>query len=328
MNNLPGNILPFQDRLKEHGVMPLKPSSISTLQVNIGYRCNLLCRHCHVNASPERTEVMNSETMQHCLNALKAGGMTTLDITGGAPEMNPDLPWFLETARSILPEGDIMVRTNLAILVSGEKYRRFPELFRKHRITLIASLPCYTRETVDRQRGEGTFDRSIAALKILNTLGYGKEMNGPELNLVFNPAGPMLPAEQKALETDYREQLRKRFQIEFSNLFTITNMPISRFRDELEQKEMYLDYMNLLSRNFNPCALNNLMCRSTISVGWDGTMYDCDFNQMLNIPLQAPTPKHISEFNRDLLENRTIALDDHCYGCTAGSGSSCTGSLL
>lgn len=318
----------FGEKLAETGHEPLCPAGSRILQVNVGYRCNLLCRHCHVDAGPDREEMMSRETMRHCLEAIRQSGIRTLDITGGAPEMNPELPWFIQEARSIMPEGEILVRTNLVILMAGTRYRHIPELYRANCVSLIASLPCYTRENVDKQRGEGVFDRSIEALRMLNSLGYGKEGSGLSLNLVFNPGGPSLPGLQQALEADYHRKLSENYGIEFSHLFTITNMPVSRFLDSLLDDGRYCSYMQLLAGHFNPDAVRNLMCRTTISVGWNGALYDCDFNQMLSLPMREPAPHNISDFDESRLQKRLIAIGQHCYGCTAGAGSSCQGCLL
>jgi len=318
----------FGEKLAETGHAPLYPAGSRILQVNVGYRCNLLCQHCHVDAGPDREEIMSRETMRHCLEALRQSGISTLDITGGAPEMNPELPWFIHEARSIMPEGEILVRTNLAILTEGTKYRHVPEIYRENRVSLIASLPCYTRDNVDEQRGEGVFDRSIMALQMLNSIGYGKEGSGLSLNLVFNPGGPSLPGQQQSLEADYRRKLDESYGIEFSRLYTITNMPVSRFLESLIEEGRYCSYMHLLAGHFNPDAVQNLMCRTTVSVGWDGSLYDCDFNQMLGLHMRKPAPQNIRDFDEALLCERLIAIGQHCYGCTAGAGSSCQGSLL
>ncbi|MBM3162003.1 MAG: radical SAM/Cys-rich domain protein [Chlorobi bacterium] len=318
----------FGRKLSETGCMPLRPDSCTILQVNVGYRCNLLCRHCHVDAGPDRMEMMSRQTMRHCLEALRRNGIRTLDITGGAPEMNPELSWFIREARNSMPEGEILLRTNLVILLAGTTCRHFPELYRENRVSLIASLPCHTRENVDAQRGEGVFDQSIEALQLLNSLGYGKKNSGLELNLVFNPGGPSLPGRQQALEADYRRMLLDSHGIEFSHLYTITNMPVSRFLDSLLEEGGYCSYMQLLADHFNPDAVKNLMCRTTVSVGWDGSLYDCDFNQMLGLRMRKPAPRNIRDFDESLLRERPIAIGQHCYGCTAGAGSSCQGCLL
>jgi radical SAM/Cys-rich protein len=311
-----------------HGISSLCASGIDILQVNTGYRCNLRCTHCHVNAGPDRTEVMSRNTMQLCIDVLKTNpGIRTLDITGGAPEMNPDYRWFIEQVRTALPDLNILVRSNLTILLAPA-YCDIPLFLKDRNVNLIASLPCYTREAVEKQRGDGVFERSIEALKILNGIGYGTEGSRNELNLVYNPPGPVLPGCQHSIEQEYRKQLLEQFGITFTRLFTITNMPISRFLDQLRESGQLSGYMELLAASFNPTAVEGLMCRNTVSVRWDGTLYDCDFNQMLDLPLQAPAPRHISGFDREKLTARTISTGMHCYGCTAGAGSSCQGSLV
>ncbi|WP_083694671.1 arsenosugar biosynthesis radical SAM (seleno)protein ArsS [Chlorobium sp. KB01] len=321
-------IPPFAKRVAQSGTSPLRPAEIEVLQINTGYTCNLLCRHCHVDAGPDRREMMTRSTMVHCLEALKGSSITTVDITGGAPEMNPEFRWFIEQIRACLPEGKLLVRSNLTLFTSGESCLTLPEFLREQRVNIIASLPCYTRETVDKIRGTGVFDRSIAALKLLNTLGYGIEKSGLELNLVYNPSGHTLPGDQAALEEEYRKHLADKFGIVFSHLFTITNMPVSRFLNDLLESGEYCRYMTLLEKSYNPLAVEKMMCRTTVSVGWDGTLYDCDFNQMLHLPTRKPAPQHISEFSETRLRNRTITLGQHCYGCSAGAGSSCQGSLV
>jgi radical SAM/Cys-rich protein len=318
----------FPAMLASHGLEPLRPTGIDILQVNTGYRCNLRCTHCHVDARPDRTEVMNRETMRRCVDVLKSDPVRTLDITGGAPEMNPDFLWFIEEARAARPDLEILVRSNLTLLMGDGIYGELPLFMKKHRVNLIASLPCYTRETVDRQRGEGVFDRSVAALKMLNGIGYGTEGSTHELNLVYNPPGPTLPGCQHQLEDEYRKQLLQQFGITFTRLYTLTNMPVSRFLQNLVDAGGYCEYMDLLASNFNPAAVGALMCLNTISVRWDGKLYDCDFNQMLDLPVDPSSPGHIGEFDLKRLLERKIAVGQHCYGCTAGAGSSCQGSLL
>lgn len=321
-------ILPFSKKVNESGSAPLFTTGITILQINIGYICNLLCRHCHVNAGPERQEMMSRETMLECLESLIKSSITTVDITGGAPEMHPELRWLIESIRAKAPDITILVRSNLTLLTGNEKYRDLAEFFKEQRVTLIASLPCYVKADVDNVRGAGVFDRSIQALQLLNSLGYGKEEGNLELNLVFNPEGPSLPGGQQQLEQEYRKRLFEEYGILFNHLYTITNMPISRFLNDLLENDHYAEYMTLLAENFNVLALQNLMCKTTLSVGWDGTLYDCDFNQMLQLPLTKPAPQHISAFSENALRNRRITVGQHCYGCTAGAGSSCQGSLL
>ncbi len=321
-------IIAFSEKVKESGNTPLSATNINVLQINTGYRCNLLCRHCHVGAGPDRGEMMTRQTMQQCLDVLGDSSINTIDITGGAPEMNPEFRWFIESIRERVPDATILVRSNLTLLTAHEKYRDIPEFLKQHRVTLVASLPCYTKEAVDSVRGKGVFDRSIAALKLFNNLGYGKEETGLELNLVYNPGGHRLPEEQHQLERKYRKQLFEEHGIVFNQLYIITNMPISRFLNDLLDNGQYCHYMTLLAKSFNPLAVNNLMCRTTVSVRWDGALYDCDFNQMLNLPLDKRVEQHISSFNKEMLRSRQITVGQHCYGCTAGAGSSCRGTLV
>ena len=321
-------ILPFSKKVAEGGTGPLLASDIDVLQINIGYTCNLLCRHCHVNAGPDRKEMMTRATMLECLDTLACGTIKTVDITGGAPEMHPELRWLIESIRAHSADIKIIVRSNLTLLTGNEKYRDLPEFFKEQQVTLIASLPCYVKADVDNVRGAGVFDRSIKALQLLNSLGYGKEKGNLELNLVFNPEGPSLPGGQQQLEQEYRKRLLEEYGILFNNLYTITNMPISRFLNDLLDNGRYCKYMTLLAENYNALSLQNLMCRTTVSVGWDGTLYDCDFNQMLHLPVTKSVPQHISAFSEEQLRNRRIIIGQHCYGCTAGAGSSCHGSLL
>ncbi len=321
-------ILPFSKKVDESGAAPLFATGIDILQINIGYTCNLLCRHCHVNAGPERKEMMSRETMLECIESLTAGSITTVDITGGAPEMHPELRWFIERIRAKAPDIKILVRSNLTLLTGNEKYCDLAKFFKEQRVTLIASLPCYVKADVDNVRGAGVFDQSIHTLQLLNSLGYGKKEGNLELNLVFNPEGTSLPGGQQQLEQEYRKRLFDEYGILFNHLYTITNMPISRFLSDLLENGHYSEYMTLLAENFNPLALQNLMCKTTLSVGWDGTLYDCDFNQMLQLPLAKSAPQNISAFSVEALRNRRIIVGQHCYGCTAGAGSSCQGSLL
>lgn len=321
-------ILPFSNVLEGSGNSPLRSESIDILQINTGYTCNLFCSHCHVNAGPDRREMMTRDTMNHCLHALEISSIKTIDITGGAPEMNPDFKWFIESIRNQVQDAQILVRSNLTLFTANKKYCDFPEFLKQQKVTLIASLPCYTKTNVDNMRGNGVFDRSIEALKLLNNLGYGNKESGLELNLVYNPEGPSLPQEQKILEHEFRRQLIEQHGIVFNHLYTITNMPVNRFLNDLLESGHYCQYMELLAKNYNPQAVKNLMCRTTVSVGWDGTLFDCDFNQMLQLPLEKTAPRHISSFNEKELRNRLITIGQHCYGCTAGAGSSCQGSLV
>jgi radical SAM/Cys-rich protein len=321
-------ILPFSKILDESENAPLSSTSIDILQINTGYVCNLLCRHCHVDAGPDRREVMTPQTMLHCLYALDNSSIKTVDITGGAPEMNPGFRWFIESIRTRVPDAKILVRSNLTLFTANGKYSDLPDFLKQQRVTLIASLPCYTSTTVDNMRGHGVFDRSIEALKLLNNLGYGKKDSNLELNLLYNPDSPSLPREQLQLEKEFKKQLVEKHGVVFNHLYTITNMPISRFLNDLLESGQYCKYMSMLAKSYNSLAVKNLMCRTTVSVGWDGTLYDCDFNQMLQLPLDKRAPQHISSFNEEKLRNRLITVGQHCYGCTAGAGSSCQGCLV
>jgi radical SAM/Cys-rich protein len=317
----------FDQSLEENGLFPLKPLEMEILQVNLGKMCNQTCAHCHVDAGPDRKEIMSLKTMEHCLDALaKTPSIHTVDLTGGAPEMNPNFKWFVEEISKL--KRKIIVRSNLTILVSNAQFSAYPQFFVDHKLVVVASLPCYTAENTDKQRGDGVFHKSLEALKILNQLGYGKEGSGFELNLVYNPVGPSLPPAQEKLEADYKRILSDEFGVVFNRLFTITNMPISRFLDHLLQTGKYEVYMEKLVHAYNPAAAAGVMCRNTISVGWDGKLFDCDFNQMLELSFTNGSPRYIADFNLETLNSRTIVTGQHCYGCTAGAGSSCQGSII
>lgn len=268
---------------------------------------------------------MSRSTMQDCLDALDRSGIETVDITGGAPELNPDFRWFV--GELFKRSRRILVRCNLTIILSNKRFLDLPEFFRQHSVQVIASLPYYTALRTDGQRGEGVFSKSVDALKMLNAVGYGIEGSGLILNLVYNPTGAFLPGSQSALEADFRRQLGSRYGIEFNRLFAITNMPISRFLDNLLRTGNYEAYMERLVTAFNPQVAANVMCRNTISVGWDGRLYDCDFNQMLGLEVESSMPRHVKDFDLRALNDRFIVVNQHCYGCTAGSGSSCGGSI-
>lgn len=313
----------FQEKLKEIDLFPLRPTGIEIFQINLGYMCNMTCKHCHVDAGPDRTEVMSKDTLQHCLEALRNSDISTVDLTGGAPEMNPHFRWFVEEVSEL--GKDVIVRSNLTILTTAPKYQALPEFFAEHEVEVTCSLPFYNKSRTDRQRGEGTYDRSIEALKKLNAIGYGKEGSGLELNLVYNPAGAFLPGGQEGLEKEFKRQLARKHDITFNNLFTITNLPISRYLNFLMESGNLDEYMDKLISSFNPAAAKGVMCRDTISVGWDGTLYDCDFNQMLDMPVEEDAPRHISDWNESELNSREIRVNQHCFGCTAGAGSSCGG---
>lgn len=321
------NIPSFSSKLVDNNLGPLKPTGLDIFQVNVGYLCNMTCEHCHVDAGPTRTEIMDKPTLEACLKAIRISGAHTVDITGGAPEMNPNFEWFVEQIRAISPTIEIIVRSNLTILVSNKTYKKLPAFFAKNKVTVIASLPCYTAENTDKQRGDKTFERSIKALKALNELGYGVAKSGLNLHLVYNPGGAFLPGQQDKLEAAYKQQLKDNFDLVFNNLFTITNLPISRFLDYLIEETKLDDYMQLLLDSFNPAAALGVMCRNTLSVSWDGRLYDCDFNQMLELNVDKKAPQFIQEFNNEALLDRTIVLGNHCYGCTAGAGSSCQGAV-
>ncbi len=316
----------FRDKLKAIDLFPFKPTGIEIFQINVGYMCNMTCKHCHVDAGPDRKEVMSKETFEQCIEALSRSEATTVDLTGGAPEMNPHFKWFVEKATKL--GKDIMVRSNLTILTTAPKYQTLPYFFAKHGVEVTCSLPFYNKTRTDRQRGEGTYNKSVEALKKLNAIGYGKEGTGLELNLVYNPCGAFLPGGQEALEKDFKRQLNRKHSITFNNLFTITNLPISRFLNFLLQSGNLDEYMDRLITSFNPAAAKGVMCRNTISVGWDGTLYDCDFNQMLEMPVGDRAPRHVSEWDEWKLNNREIQINQHCFGCTAGAGSSCGGETI
>lgn len=312
----------FENNLGASGLFPLMPLELDTFQINLGKMCNQVCNHCHVDAGPDRKEIMTLETMEQCLDALDRTNCSTVDLTGGAPEMNPNFRWFVE---QLTAKGkEIIVRCNLTIIVANKKYNDLPEFFKKHKVQLISSLPCYTADNTDSQRGNGVFEQSIQALKMLNKVGYGTNDSELILNLVFNPSGPNLPGDQMKLEQDYKRVLKSDFDIEFNNLFTITNLPISRYLQYLVASNNYEAYMEKLVNAYNPLAAEAVMCRNSISVGWDGFLFDCDFNQMLDLKV-AVQGKHITKFNLEEIQNREVIVNQHCYGCTAGAGSSCGG---
>jgi len=318
-------LIPFQQKLAQFDLYPLKPSQIEIFQVNIGKMCNQVCKHCHVDAGPDRKEIMTRETMQQCIDVLKVNPqLKIVDITGGAPELNVNFRWFAAEIKKL--DRHVIVRCNLTIIVANKKYYDLPEFYKQHNLEVVSSLPFYTQDRTDRQRGNGVFEDSIKALQMLNAVGYGKNETGLILNLVYNPAGAFLPPSQQSLEREYKQALMKRYDIEFNSLFAITNLPISRFLDYLLQGGNYESYMEKLVNAYNPVAAANVMCRNTISIGWDGYLYDCDFNQMLELKVNCSS-RHISEFNIMELNEREIVLGQHCYGCTAGAGSSCGGAV-
>lgn len=318
-----GELPTFKTKISETSQFPLTAKKLEILQINVGYMCNQVCDHCHVDAGPDRKEIMTRETMRQCLEVIKASGAHTLDLTGGAPEMNPDFRWFVEEASKVGIK-DFIVRSNLTIIRANKKYYDLPAFFKKHNVHVVSSMPHWTKGKTDKQRGDGVFDKSVKALQDLNAIGYGMPDSDLRLDLVYNPSGAFLPGDQSAMEKDFKKALMEDFGIEFHNLFAITNLPIARFLDYLIASENYEDYMYSLVEAYNPSAVANVMCTNTLSISWDGYLYDCDFNQMLELPVNSKS-KHISEFNEDLLEGRNIVISQHCYGCTAGAGSSCQG---
>jgi radical SAM/Cys-rich protein len=315
----------FDEALADHGLLPLRALGIDILQINVGKRCNQTCRHCHVDAGPDRAEIMPRDVVEAVLAFVEAHRVPALDITGGAPELHPDFREIVGRARTA--GAHVMHRCNLtAILLPN--YADIPELLAANRVEVIASLPYFQARETDAQRGEGVFDESIAGLRRLNELGYGRQPDLP-LHLVTNPVGAFLPGDQAALEVHWKGEMERRWGITFDRLFTITNMPISRFLEFLEQKGRTADYMTRLVNAFNPAAAAGVMCRRTLSVGWDGRLYDCDFNQMLEIAVGDGLPDTIFRAleRADLLRARVIEIGPHCFGCTAGAGSSCSGAI-
>ena len=313
----------FSDKLRDIGEYPLQPQKIDIFQVNIGKMCNQTCRHCHVDAGPDRKEIMDQKTLQLCVDLVREHRFPKVDITGGAPEMNPHFRWFVEELKKA--GAHIMNRCNLTIILAHSKYSDLPQFFKDNEVEIISSMPHYSESMTDRQRGSGVFAKSIKALQMLNEVGYGKKETGLKLNLVYNPAGCFLPDNQCSLEAEFKKRLQADFGIEFNQLFCITNMPISRYLEYLIESGNYEYYMTTLVNSFNPEAAKGVMCRNTLSIGWDGTIYDCDFNQMLDLPVEARAPQSIHEFDLTRLQNRSIVLGQHCFGCTAGAGSSCGG---
>jgi radical SAM/Cys-rich protein len=314
----------FEEQVANKNGDGLHSLRIEILQVNLGLRCNQQCVHCHLEASPDRTEIMEWATMQLVLEAARSARAQLIDLTGGAPELNPHFCRFVKALRK--EKHQVQVRTNLTVLLEPGM-EQVPQLFRDHEIRLVASMPCYLEENVCAQRGKGAYEKSIEAIKRLNALGYGSNPDLP-LNLVYNPGGPFLPPSQSALEEDYRRELGNHFGITFTRLLTITNMPLGRFRIQLHRQKQERNYIELLRKSFNPETVEGLMCRHQLSVGWEGTLYDCDFNLALRLPVDHGAPDHITSFDLIGLMKRRIVTGDHCFGCTAGSGSSCGGALV
>lgn len=316
----------FLDKVFSTGSKDFKSGPIEIFQVNVGKLCNQVCKHCHVDAGPDRREVMSRETMEKILKVLSRSRISTVDITGGAPEMNPHFRWLIEELSQLNKK--IMVRCNLTILKAHPKYADLPEFYKRHNVQVISSLPHYSKSSTDRQRGQGVFNKSLEALKELNNVGYGKPESGLILDLVYNPAGAFLPASQKSLEQDFKRELKRHFGIEFNNLYTITNLPVSRYLEYLIESGNYEDYMEKLVNSFNPAAAQAVMCKNTISVDWQGELYDCDFNQMLDIKVSCKHHSDLDHWDEQVLSQRSIVTHQHCYGCTAGAGSSCGGAVV
>ena len=307
--------------------LPLRHTRTQVLQVNVGKLCNLTCVHCHVNAGPKRKEIMTRETVDRVIDWLAETDIPTVDLTGGAPEMIPDFRYLVERVKSLTPARHVMDRCNLTILLEPG-FEGYAQFLAEHEVEIVASMPCYSPDNVNAQRGDGVFDGSIKALQLLNSLGYGTSPKLP-LHLVYNPNGAFLPGPQAELEADYKQELREHFGIEFNSLYTITNLPVSRFASYLKNNNKLGDYMQLLIENFNPSTVDGLMCRNTINVSWTGEVFDCDFNQMLKMQWRdGERGLHLWDIDPELVENREVMTGEHCFGCTAGAGSSCGGALL
>lgn len=314
---------PFDQQVTGANGEPLQAEGVEILQVNLGKLCNMACAHCHVDAGPDRREVMDGETVEACLDVLRRHrSIRTLDLTGGAPEMNGHFRDLVREARRL--GRHVIDRCNLTILLA-KGHEDLPEFLAENHVEVVASLPCYLAENTDAQRGDGAFGKSIEALQRLNALGYGAADSGRVLTLVYNPVGPSLPPDQASLEQAYRRELSSRYGVRFNRLITITNMPISRYLEHLVRTEQMERYMQTLVEAFNPATLDGVMCRNTLSVGWDGRLFDCDFNQMLDLPLADKSAGHIRDFQYETIAQRKIVTGQHCYGCTAGAGSSCQG---
>ncbi len=315
----------FADRLAADGVN-LRHTKTEVLQINVGKLCNLTCTHCHVNAGPKRKEIITRETVDRIIDWLAKTEIPIVDLTGGAPEMIPDFRYFIERVRALQPTRKIIDRCNLTILLE-RGYEGLAEFLAAKKVEIIASMPCYSPKNVNAQRGEGVFESSITALRLLNRLGYGVAGDLP-LHLVYNPVGPFLPGPQEELEAEYKRELAAHFGVVFNKLYTITNLPIARFASYLRNNHKLDEYMELLTNAFNPGTIDGLMCRNTISVGWRGEVYDCDFNQQLGMQWQNGHPLSLWDIDPDKIDNREIMTGDHCFGCTAGAGSSCGGALV
>lgn len=318
--------LTFSKKLEEHNLGIIKPKTVEIFQINIGKLCNQTCAHCHVDAGPDRKEEnMDRSTLEKCLEIIKTiPTLHTVDITGGAPEMNAHFKWFVEEVSALGIK--VIDRCNLTIIRANKKYHDLPEFFKKNKVHVVSSLPYFSKSRTDNQRGDGVFEDSIKALQMLNEVGYGVEGSGLILDLVYNPSGAFLPSSQEQLQSEFKRQLSRKYDIVFNELYAITNLPVSRFLDYLLETGNYEEYMEKLINAFNPATVSGLMCTNTISVSWDGYVYDCDFNQMLDLKVAANS-KHINEFDLDALMKRDVIVSQHCYGCTAGAGSSCGGEI-
>jgi len=315
----------FADRLATEG-LELRRTQPQVLQVNVGKVCNLTCVHCHVNAGPKRKEIMARETIDRIIDWLAKIDMPIVDLTGGAPEMIPDFRYFVERVKALQPTRHVIDRCNLTILLK-RGYEDLGQFLARKKVEIIASMPCYSPKNVDAQRGEGVFEGSITALKLLNRVGYGVSGDLP-LHLVYNPVGAFLPPPQAELEADFKRELATHFSIVFNRLYTITNSPIARFAAYLRHNNKLNEYMELLTNAFNPATIEGLMCRNTISVGWRGEVYDCDFNQQLDMQWKNGEPMFLWDVDPDKIDNREIITGDHCFGCTAGAGSTCGGAIV
>ncbi len=316
----------FGDKLATEGHKPLRATQVEVFQLNIGKLCNQTCAHCHVDAGPDkRVENMDRATLERCLAIIASTpSIRLVDITGGAPEMNPHFRWFVEECRALGKE--VIDRCNLTIVMANPKYRDLPEWLARHQVHVVSSLPYFSAKRTDAQRGDGVFEDSIKALQLLNEQGYGVEGSGLQLDLVYNPSGAYLPGNQATLQAEFKRQLKRKYNIVFNELFAITNLPVARFLDYLVESGNYAEYMAKLVEAYNPSTVKGLMCRSMVSVSWDGFIYDCDFNQMLELPI-AHQVKHINDWTDQDLADRNVVLNQHCYGCTAGAGSSCGGTV-
>ncbi len=320
----------FEGKLEAND-LDLPPLSIETLQVNVTLKCNQACLHCHVDSSPKRTEQMNRETVDRCLEILRDNPqIKNLDLTGGAPELNPHFDYFVLEAKKLGKH--VMVRHNLTVTIDGdpttsESKMYLPTFYADNQVEVISSLPYYQEYFTDKQRGKGVFQKSIDSLRMLNEVGYGNGDGKLILDLVYNPVGAFLPASQESLESDFKKELWEKYKLKFNRLYTITNMPIHRFKEQLERNETYEEYMEKLINAFNPAAAEGVMCRSLLSVSYDGKIFDCDFNQMLDMQINMDKPMTVFDFDYDKLLKRSIEFDSHCFGCTAGAGSSCGGAI-